>query len=719
VNEMALQMEDLGSRWETFFQEVKSQEIQLLTNNSIEFRLRFNDIQSWDPDFAKRILVDPRRILGTGKRILSQRCKENGLSISPDILLEHLPPDVDSDLRDIGSDDLNRLRSVNVVITKVSEIRPRIYEATWTCDSCGGDTMVRQENELELKEPLICSGCELPASGAGSTRFTLNNDRCTWINNQYLEIQELPERVKGSGQPSRGKVLIEGILCNRYLPGERVTANLIPYTQAGYHRNRKSSMFEIVYSLHSAIRESTPFTDMQPSEEEKKEIKKVAERPDLMQIMQGSIAPSIIDVTAKLKQIKRSLVMQLFGGVSRINADGTRNRGDIHILLMGDPGVAKSQLLTYMSKLAPRARFASGGNISAAGLTAAAIRDSFGDGRFTLEAGVLPLADLGIACIDEIDKISKEDKGSLHEAMEQQQISVSKGGITTQLRARCAVLSAANPEKGTFDVGPNQNLMYAFNQTGLPIPLATRFDIIWLIKDQVHEDNDASIAKHIMASRITGVPESKVEENTFENPVMKDEEVTYKKNTNGSEYLSVPFLRKYIAYAKTNHSPVLTDEAKTMILEYYKEARTQYGKDSNALANSREEQPIPISARALESLIRLAEAHARMHLRDDVTGEDAGMAIAIFSHWREEEGVGSEAEMATGSSYGQAQMNRMVMKIVRDIVSETGENAMTSDVYSRAKAMGIDDLDAVDRTLQVLNQDTQILMPRPGQWRPN
>ncbi|MEC7601602.1 MAG: hypothetical protein VYB83_02175, partial [Candidatus Thermoplasmatota archaeon] len=173
-------MEDLGSRWETFFQEVKLQEIQLLTNNSIEFRIRFNDIQSWDPEFAKKILNQPKRTILNGKKILSQRCKENGLNIEPDILLEHLPPDVEKDLREIGSDDLNRLRCVNVVITKVSEIRPRIYEATWTCDSCGGDTMVRQENELELKEPLICSGCELPASGAGSTRFTLNSDRCTW-----------------------------------------------------------------------------------------------------------------------------------------------------------------------------------------------------------------------------------------------------------------------------------------------------------------------------------------------------------------------------------------------------------------------------------------------------------------------------------------------------------------------------------------------------------
>ena len=164
---------------------------------------------------------------------------------------------------------------------------------------------------------------------------------------------------------------------------------------------------------------------------------------------------------------------------------------------------------------------------------------------------------------------------------------------------------------------------------------------------------------------------------------------------------------------------MLTDEAKTMILDYYKEARTQYAKDANTLANSREEQPIPISARALESLIRLAEAHARMHLRDEVIQDDASMAIAIFSHWREEEGVGSEAEMATGSSYGQAQMNRIVLKIVRDIVSETGGDAMTSDIYSRAKAMGIDDLDEIDKTIERLNRDTQILMSRPGQWRPN
>ena len=155
-----------------------------------------------------------------------------------------------------------------------------------------------------------------------------------------------------------------------------------------------------------------------------------------------------------------------------------------------------------------------------------------------------------------------------------------------------------------------------------------------------------------------------------------------------------------------------------MILDYYKQARHSYGKDSEELSERRDEQPIPISARALESLIRLAEAHARMNLRDEVIGEDADMAIAIFRHWREEENVGSVAEMSTGSSHGPAQMNRIVMKIVKDIVSETGKDAMQNEIYSRALTMGIEDTIAIDSAIQRLSIDTQLLMSRPGQWRP-
>ena len=715
---MALQFDDFAARWDTFYDEVMISRIQSLTKDSNHLRVPFNEIQSWDPDFGARILNQPKSLIERGQRSLRDKCRENGINIEPTLLLEHLPVDVEMDLGEIGSDDLNRLRAVNVVITKRSEIRPRIYSAVFSCDSCGAHTEVRQDDERELKEPLECDGCQLPpGNGAQSTRFSIDSDRCTWINNQYLEIQELPERVKGTGQPSRGRVLIEGIQCNMYLPGERMTANLIPYTQAGYHRNKKTPMFEIVYSLHSATRESQPFHDIQPTDEERDEIQEIAGREDLMRLMQDSIAPSIIDVNSKLTFVKRSLAMQLFGGVSRRNADGTRSRGDIHILLMGDPGVAKSQLLTYMSKIAPRARFASGGNISAAGLTAAAIKDSFGDGRFSLEAGILPLSDLGIACIDEIDKISASDKGSLHEAMEQQSISVSKGGITTQLRARCAVLSAANPKKGTFTVGPNQNLMLAFDQTGLPVPLATRFDIMWLMKDEVNEDNDAKIARHIMEGRLSGVPENRVEEDSFEDPMKKDEEKSIKTN-GGRDYLSVPFLRKYVAYAKRNHSPLIGEEAKILILNYYTKARNTYADNEQMAANWDDEKPIPISARALESLIRLAEAHARMHLRDEVTADDAQMAIAIFSHWREEEKVPSEVAMATGSKFNQREMVDIIKGTVGELAKEGDGIAHETDVYNRAMARGMD-VEDIDRILQLCRHQLHIISPQPGQWRPN
>ena len=715
-------MEDFGSRWETFFEEVKLQEIQLLTNNSTEFRIRFNDIQSWDPEFAKRILVQPNKLIRMGEKILAEICKRDGIRVEPDILLEHLPPDVERDLRDIGSGDLKKLRCIDVIVTKVSEIKPRIYDAVWKCESCGANTHVAQDNELELNEPLVCSGCELPGGrGKDCTRFKIQTDDCTWTNNQYIEIQELPERVKGSGQPSRGKVLIEGNQCNKFLPGERITANLIPYTQAGYHRNTKSSMFETVYSLHSATHESKLFNDIRPSEEEIKTIQEISQRGDLMNLMRDSIAPTIIDVSENLKFVKRSLVLQLFGGVSRINADGTRNRGDIHILLMGDPGIAKSQLLTYMSKIAPRAMFASGGNVSKAGLTAAAIKDGFGDGRYALEAGVLPLADQGIACIDEIDKISKEDKGALHEAMEQQMISVSKGGISTQLRSRCSVLSAANPEEGNFvEMGEQTNLSRAFNQVDLPLPLATRFDIIWLLRDIVNDHQDEEIARHIMAHRNKAIPEGKIEENKLENPIFQDEDKTFKTSMKGDNYLTSPFLQKYIAYAKTHYYPELTDPAKAIILQFYREARNTYSDDSKKFMNSKEDKPIPITARALESLIRLSEAHARMHLRNEVLEDDAEMAVAIFKHWRNEEGGETISDRSTGSPYAKRQIMIRTLDIIRDINQETGDDAFTNDIYSRALALNPQiQPNEVDTAIQQLSQDTQIIMPYPGRWRVN
>ena len=423
--------------------------------------------------------------------------------------------------------------------------------------------------------------------------------------------------------------------------------------------------------------------------------------------MQQSIAPSIF-ATGVMHYVKRSLALQLFGGVSRLNPDRTRSRGAIHILLMGDPGVAKSQVLNYMSKLSPRGKLASGGGVSGAGLTAAAVRDAFGDGRFALEAGVLPLSDRGLAAIDEFDKISEEDRKVMHPAMEQQMIHVAKGGITATLPSRCAILAAANPKEGRFSKrGPNQSVMRSYNETGLPPPLASRFDIIWMIRDEVRVEDDERIARHILDMRAQGVSESKVEGALDLNPTEEQKDQIYAKSVDNTEHFTLEFLRKYIAYAKRNIHPDLDENARAEILSYYTDERQSYGRDDQM----GESEVIPITARALEALIRLTEAHARMHLRDIASSEDAKVALAVFRHWREESGIEDESELHSGISASARTTNTIVRSILRDICSEGDGTANITEIYNRASVRKIPET-TVDNVLSHLRISGEVFSPR-------
>jgi replicative DNA helicase Mcm len=405
--------------------------------------------------------------------------------------------------------------------------------------------------------------------------------------------------------------------------------------------------------------------------------------------MQNSIAPSIFS-TGVMNFVKRSLALQLFGGVSRKNRDGTRTRGDIHILLMGDPGVAKSQLLTYVSALSPRGKFASGGGVSGAGLTAAAVRDTFADGRFSLEAGVLPLSDRGLAAIDEFDKITEDDRKVMHPAMEQQRINISKGGITASLPSRCAIIAAANPKQGRFsNRATNTSVLRSFKETGLPAPLASRFDIIWMMRDEVKAENDEMIAKHILRSRTRGVPEALIDEFVAMDPVEEDKEQVIIRGEDGTEHLSQSFLRKYIAFAKRHYHPNINQDVMALILEYYVQERQTFGRDDTDEGG--ESNVVPITARALEALIRLTEAHARMFLREDATSEDAKVALAVFKHWREESGIEDESEFS-GTTVRERNKSMIVKNIIRDICSENNNLAEINSIYNRALAKNIDEL---------------------------
>ncbi len=713
---MTMAAHDASSRWRTFLEEAKESEVLTLLSRQSNFpflSVPFHELQMFDPDFAEDILEYPKSILSAGSKTLMEICRERGEEIDALLRVGELPSDTRKPLREIGSSDIDKLRSVDVIITKISEIKPRIHRAVFKCESCGHDIEIDQENERELKEPLNCpqslGGC---GSSRPATRFDLVLISSRMVNNQWIEIQEQPENVPSGAQPSRGMVLIEGDQVNKHLPGERVTANVIPIVRTHVKNRKKTPMFDVIFHLISSEHESTPFTEITIDEEDSARIIEISKREDLMSLVQKSIAPSVF-ATGILGHVKRSLALQLFGGVSRRLNDKTRSRGDIHILLMGDPGVAKSHLLTFISELSPRGRFATGGGVSGAGLTAAAVRDAFGDGRFALEAGVLPLSDRGLAAIDEFDKISDDDRRMMHPAMEQQQVHVAKGGITATLHSRCSILAAANPKDGRFSKrGPNQSVMRSFQETGLPPPLASRFDIIWMIRDEIRIHDDERIARHILDNRTSGKSEAVLEGSIELAQPDSSEETVITKSKEGEEHLTQEFLRKYIAFAKRTIHPQLDEDAKAEILKYYTEERQSFGREDQFQSDqSDRESVIPITARALEALIRLTEAHARMHLNEVATSHDARVALAVFKHWREESGIEDESELHSGVSVRVRSNNSTIRQMIREICSERGGIAERTQIYNSAISRGITESE-VDNVISRMLTSGELFSPR-------
>jgi len=296
--------------------------------------------------------------------------------------------------------------------------------------------------------------------------------------------------------------------------------------------------------------------------------------------------------------------------------------------------------------------------------------------------------------------------------MEQQRLDVSKGGVKATLNTRCAVLAAANPIRGRFTKrGANESVMHSFNETGLPPALASRFDIIWMLRDEVRVDDDERIARHILEVRTQGISESKIDEAMELDLREADEGQIYDEGVDGSEHLTVEFLRKFIAYAKRNIHPDLNDDAKAMILDYYTKERQSFGRDEQQYA---ETEVIPITPRALEGLIRLTEAHARMHLRNIATADDAKMAMAIFRHWREEAGIEDESELMSGVSVSQRNAGNVVRAVLRDLCTDKGV-AELNNILNRCDNRGVKN-HQVEEVLSKMLQSGELFSPRTDEY---
>jgi replicative DNA helicase Mcm len=440
------------------------------------------------------------------------------------------------------------------------------------------------------------------------------------------------------------------------------------------------------------------FEEVEVSKEDEKKILKTSKDPVIYDKMRQSIAPTIYGLDIE----KDALVLQLFGGIAKEMPDGTRTRGDIHVLLVGDPGTAKSQMLSYMSKLAPRSIFASGKASSAAGLTAAAVRDEFGEGQWTLEAGALVLADKGLACIDEIDKMEETDRSSLHQAMEQQEISVAKAGINATLKARCAILAAANPKLGRFD-----EFMPIHEQINMPPALLSRFDLIFSILDKPNRKTDTELATHILQSHKGG----EIHEHINKIPdelYSQEQEIKFMKHV--QPVFEPEFLRKYVAYAKRNVFPVLTDDALEILQNYYVEFR------------SSSKESVPFTPRQLEAFVRLAESSARIRLSQEATVDDAKRAISIIDQYLRRVGTDRETGrfdidiIATGISHSQHERMRLLLDIIQRLCVESEDKSVNrADIISEAEIQGIESR-KVEETLDRLSRDGQIYKTPQGKY---
>ena len=373
-----------------------------------------------------------------------------------------------------------------------------------------------------------------------------------------------------------------------------------------------------------------------------------------------------------------------------------------HNFVANDVFVHNSQLLRYVHRIAPRSVYTTGKGTTTAGLTATAVRDEI-DGRWTLEAGALVLADKGIALVDEIDKMRREDRSALHEALEQQTVSIAKAGINAILRARCALLAAANPKHGRFN-----RYEPLVEQIDLSPTLLSRFDLIFILTDEPDEKKDELLARHVLDVHELGerLEQSKV------NPI--NPSIVEAKAEKIKPAIEPELLRKYIAYAKKTVFPVLTKEAKDKIVEFYKSLR--------AMAKSDEHESIPITARQLEALIRLAEASARVRLSNEVTVEDAERAIRIFKKSLEQIAIDPETGKIdidyafTGTSATQRDRIAIIKRIIEELEKEHERGAPEEEILRRAEERGIS-REKAEEILSKLRQKGEIYSPRYGYYR--
>ena len=612
----------------------------------------------FDPDLADLLIEKPEEVIRASQKAIKNidpLRKNADLNIRLENVTNNIP------LRFLRSKFIGKFISVDGIVRKTDEIRPRIITATFECRGCLRQHEVTQSSNM-ITEPSLCSDC-------GGRSFRLLQEESEFLDTQTVKIQEPLENLSGGDQPRQILIVLEDDLVDTLTPGDivRVTGTLRTV------RDEKTRRFNnFIYGNYTEHVEQE-FEELQVSPEDEEKIKELAADPHVYDKIIKSTAPSIHGY----RDVKEAIALQLFGGAGKELDDKTRLRGDIHVLIVGDPGIGKSQMLKYVSKLAPRGIYTSGKGTSGVGLTAAAVRDEFGG--WSLEAGALVLGDKGNVCVDELDKMRDEDRSAIHEALEQQTISIAKAGIMATLNSRCSVLAAANPKFGRFD-----SYKSLAEQIDLPSTILSRFDLTFVVEDKPEEEKDRSLARHIL--------------NTHKEDNMHFE-------------IDPELLRKYIAYARRNIHPILTEQAMDVLEEFYVSMRNNSIDDDS---------PVPITARQLEAIIRLSEASAKIKLKTHVEAEDAHQAIKLTQACLKQVGLDPETgkididKVEGRPPKSERDKFRILIEVVKELEEEYGGRAPTNILISEMADRYNVSEEKVEEVVRILKHKGVIFEPSRG-----
>jgi len=563
-------------------------------------------------------------------------------------------------LRSIQSQHMNSLLRCPGIVISASKVRSRSTNIQIRCSRCQHATTIYATSGPfgGVSIPQRCMGPN-PAE-CGPAPYAVVPDNCTFVDQQTLKLQEAPEAVPTGEMPRSVLLAVERTLVDKCPPGTRVCVLAIAslFTSGGGAGSSGGGSVKSVYLRVVGIEKDSGtggLVNFSPREEEA--FRLLAQRADVFDILSRSIAPSISG--SYTIDIKKALCCQLFSGSRKKLPDGMKLRGDINVLLLGDPSMAKSQFLKYAVRVAPVGVYTSGKGSSAAGLTASVVRDQRGE--FYLEGGAMVLADGGVVAIDEFDKMRPADRVAIHEAMEQQTISVAKAGITTVLNSRSSVLAAANPVFGRYD-----DLKSASENIDLMTTILSRFDLIFLVRDVRNEELDKMICHHVMGVHISNSRSGNSKSGNLESfgdfnvvggsgdGVMEGDlgmtdttgsntspeaiaENAMKVAMTGIGELDVPTMKKYVQYCKAKCSPRLSEEAGDILASSYVKIRDDVRRRSMEASSGTQNEVngdaqtvIPITVRQLEALVRISESLAKMRLELEVQAEDVAEALRLF-----------------------------------------------------------------------------------------